>query len=314
MSNIRDIAQKSGYSASTVSRVINKKGYVSEVARVAIESAIKELNYVPNAIAQDLSNGISHNIGVVMPNTAHPFFTEMINGIIEAAFSSEYKIVVLPSRYENDVELKYLEQLRRRAFDAIIFTSHGISLETLSKYSKYGPIVCCEDPKNYDLLAVYTKREPAYIKAFNWIKEQRKQNIAILLSRSYQISNTSRLTLDSFKKVYGKFPKSDHVAIGIFNYDNGYNAIKKMKDNGVEIDCIFANDDNVAAGARSFYVKNNLPVPLLLGQDVHISSELLNISSVEHHFKEMGRAAFELATNKTKKRKIVFESEFILRK
>lgn len=75
MTNIHDIAKKSGVSASTVSRVLNGKNYVANSTRLAVEAAMKELNYVPNDIARDLSHGRNYNVGVIFPHTKHPYFT-----------------------------------------------------------------------------------------------------------------------------------------------------------------------------------------------------------------------------------------------
>lgn len=55
MTNIHDIAKLSGYSAATVSRVINQRGYVSDKAREKIKSIIDQMDYVPNDVARDLS-------------------------------------------------------------------------------------------------------------------------------------------------------------------------------------------------------------------------------------------------------------------
>ena len=67
MANIKDVAQRSGYSVATVSRALNHHGYVSETAQAKIEAAIADLNYVPNGVAQDLSQGKTFTIGVVCP-------------------------------------------------------------------------------------------------------------------------------------------------------------------------------------------------------------------------------------------------------
>lgn len=57
MTNIHDIARLSGYSVSTVSRVLNQKNYVSAKTRADIEAVIDKLDYVPNAVARNLSRG-----------------------------------------------------------------------------------------------------------------------------------------------------------------------------------------------------------------------------------------------------------------
>lgn len=55
MANIKDIARLSGYSVATVSRYINKNGYVSTNAAQAIQRVVEKVDYVPNTIARDLS-------------------------------------------------------------------------------------------------------------------------------------------------------------------------------------------------------------------------------------------------------------------
>lgn len=67
MANIKDIARLSGYSVATVSRYINKNGYVSTNAAQAIQRVVEKVDYVPNTIARDLSTGRTKTIGVVVP-------------------------------------------------------------------------------------------------------------------------------------------------------------------------------------------------------------------------------------------------------
>ena len=46
MVRIKDVAKEAGVAASTVSLVMNKKGYVSEATRQKVEAAMKKLKYV----------------------------------------------------------------------------------------------------------------------------------------------------------------------------------------------------------------------------------------------------------------------------
>lgn len=51
MATIREVAERSGVSISTVSRVMNAPETVSPEKRKVVEQAIKELGYTPNALA-----------------------------------------------------------------------------------------------------------------------------------------------------------------------------------------------------------------------------------------------------------------------
>ncbi|MCI2177538.1 MAG: helix-turn-helix domain-containing protein, partial [Bifidobacterium psychraerophilum] len=67
MVGMRDVAKKAGVALSTVSLVVNENGYVSDQMRERVESAMKELDYVPNELARNLYHGRSHIIGVIVP-------------------------------------------------------------------------------------------------------------------------------------------------------------------------------------------------------------------------------------------------------
>lgn len=75
MANIKDIARLSGYSVATVSRYINKNGYVSTNAAQAIQRVVEKVDYVPNTIARDLSTGRTKTIGVVVPFFEYSYFS-----------------------------------------------------------------------------------------------------------------------------------------------------------------------------------------------------------------------------------------------
>ena len=78
MVTIRDIAERTGYSKATVSRVLNNHPYVSDDVRRKIQAVIKELNYTPNLVAKELSAGKTNKIAVVIPHNRHPFFTQLL--------------------------------------------------------------------------------------------------------------------------------------------------------------------------------------------------------------------------------------------
>ena len=54
MASIKEVAQKAGVGVGTVSRVLNSTGYVSDETRIKVETAMKELNYIPNELARNL--------------------------------------------------------------------------------------------------------------------------------------------------------------------------------------------------------------------------------------------------------------------
>lgn len=104
MANIRDIAKITGYSVSTISRVINNHPYVDDEKRAKVLEVMAELNYVPNRSAQNLSYGKTKNIGVIIPFVNHAYYDQMLSGIMNAAFEHGYRISLLPTNYDQKLE------------------------------------------------------------------------------------------------------------------------------------------------------------------------------------------------------------------
>lgn len=76
MATIRDIAKMSGYSVTTVSRALNGSEYISEKAMNKITQIMKEMDYIPNLVARELSLDMTKKVGVVLPDTNHPYYSD----------------------------------------------------------------------------------------------------------------------------------------------------------------------------------------------------------------------------------------------
>lgn len=311
MTNIHDIARLSGYSVSTVSRVINHQKYVADEKRAKVEAIMRQLDYVPNRVARNLSNGQTKTVGVVMPYANHPYFARIIDGLVSAAFEAGYKITLLPTNYDLTIERRYLDQLRSKAYDALIFTSRSSSLETLERYRKYGQIVCCEDPGERPLAAAYTDREASYISALKWAQAQGYQKMGVVLSRNNVISASTRVTRSAYQQVYGKLT-SQHLFVGAVTYEDGYRAGEYFANLTPGIDAVFTNGDDIGAGVQTYFTDHQLTPPPIIGQENLLSSRLCQFSTIDHHLEALGRAAFKLATGQTTTHELI-KSEFIRR-
>ncbi|PIC62711.1 transcriptional regulator [Sporosarcina sp. P13] len=126
MATIRDVAQKAGVSAATVSRYLNKKGYISDDAKRVIAAAIEELNYRPSMIARSLSTKQTTFIGLIVPDIVNPFFPELARAIEDVALASGYTIVLCNSDEKIEKEIHYLTTLQQKyAAGFIVVTSNA---------------------------------------------------------------------------------------------------------------------------------------------------------------------------------------------
>lgn len=122
---IQDVARLAGVSPTTVSRVLNNRGYISDETRKKVNKAMKELNYFPNDIARSLFNKRTNLIGVILPTVSNPFFGELTFYIENICNSLDYKILLCNSLNNVYNEERYLEMLMRNQVDGIIVGTHN---------------------------------------------------------------------------------------------------------------------------------------------------------------------------------------------
>lgn len=130
---IKDVAKEAGLSVTTVSRVINDRGYISEASREKVYQAMKKLNYHPNSVARSLSGKTMNLIGVIVPHTNTQFFAELVEEIESQLFVKGYKIILCNSFNNPEKEAAYLKMLQENQVDGIIASSHNENTEVYRK-------------------------------------------------------------------------------------------------------------------------------------------------------------------------------------
>ncbi|MCG8484153.1 MAG: LacI family transcriptional regulator [Clostridia bacterium] len=133
---INDIADECQVSKATVSRYLNRSGYVSQKVAQRIAAKIEELNYVPSAMARSLSTNNSNVIGVVIPEISNSFFAEIFKGISETAEGQNLNILFCDTDNQADKEMKALKMLRTYHIKGIIITPVSVGLTKDSLYNK----------------------------------------------------------------------------------------------------------------------------------------------------------------------------------
>lgn len=129
MATIKDIANLSGVTVTTVSRVMNNRGYISEKTRQKVYDAMNALHYCPNEIARSLQRHHTKLLGLIIPNVAHPFFAEFASMVERHAYDLGYKLLLCNSLMQSDKEREYIGMLKSHQVDGIIMGSHTLDVE-----------------------------------------------------------------------------------------------------------------------------------------------------------------------------------------
>lgn len=139
VAKLTDVAQLAGVSPTTVSRVINKKGYLSEKTVKKVQDAMRELGYQPNNLARSLQGKSAKLVGLIFPNISNVFYAELISHLESQLFNRGYKTIICNSQHESEKEREYLEMLAANQVDGIISGSHNLGIKDYDRVS--APII-----------------------------------------------------------------------------------------------------------------------------------------------------------------------------
>jgi LacI family transcriptional regulator len=117
---IKDIAKELNISVSTVSRALRDTYDVSLLTRNKVLSTAAQLNYRPNYNAIGLAKGSTHTIGVILPCITNYYFSTVITGIQEVAYSKGFNIVFFVTNDCPDREISIIKNLAISSLDGLL--------------------------------------------------------------------------------------------------------------------------------------------------------------------------------------------------
>ena len=122
MSTMRQVAERAGVSAKSVSRVMNNDKYVSDDVRRRVQEAIAELKYVPNVLARTFRSGRDAAIGVAIPDISDPFFATLTREVEQIARSRGVAVFITSLGRDGADEQERVEALLGRQLTGLIST------------------------------------------------------------------------------------------------------------------------------------------------------------------------------------------------
>lgn len=91
---IKDVAERAGVSAKTVSRVINDEVHVRPEVREHVLRVVAELDYRPNAFARGLSSARSFLIGLFFDDPASVYAADLQRGALERCRALSHHLLI----------------------------------------------------------------------------------------------------------------------------------------------------------------------------------------------------------------------------
>ena len=302
MTTIRQVADKAGVSVTTVSHVINNTRFVSDVLRERVQRAMTELNYRPNALARSLRLGQTHTLGLILPDSANPFFAEIGHAIEAAAFERGYSVILCNTENDPAKELLYANVLENRQVDGMIFVAAGGNHEALSSIVRNGlPLVLVDrDLGGLGVDAVTTNNYQGGLLATRHLIELGHTIIGCITGPSDLTPSAERVTgySDALKEADLK-AKGTLFVRGDFHVPSGLTAATHLLQQDPRPTALFVCNDLMAIGALHAAAQLGLRVPddvAIVGfDDIELASYTIPpLTTVCQPKQEIGHTAIQL--------------------
>lgn len=257
------VAEHSGVSPSTVSRILNGTAVVSQEKKDAVDRAIAELGFVPNPIARVLAGGRSLSVGVVTQAIDSPYYGVALRGIEEVLDAAGYVPLFASGHWNAKEEQRCIDTLRARRVDGLIVLTGRLSDDALRKLGKELPVVVTG--RNLKASGLYSLNfndfEGARL-ATHHLLSQGHRKIAFISGDPVHPDAQERLRgYRAALEAAGVKYRPALVLPGMFHEESGLMAVERLIDSREPFSAIFAANDQMAFGASLALYRRGLRVP-----------------------------------------------------
>lgn len=258
---LHDVAELSGVSYQTVSRVINNHPNVAGKTRAKVLQAIQELEYRPNPAAQVLATGRSYILQLLMFDIR---YSDPFPAMLYWAKKMGYTLVISeisPAASRKEVS-GFLEDLATRMIDGLIIYTPlpPLSYEEMNEFCRGMPFVLVgAEPGVRAPSVVFDQRHGSKLALQHLLDLGHRQIAEITGPRAHVDARLRHETLVTTLQAQGLTPGPS--VEGDFEVPSGYAGAKKLLDSGEPFTALFVANDRMALGALCALHEHGIKVP-----------------------------------------------------
>ncbi len=310
---MRDVAEKAGVSITSVSHVINQTRPVSQELQQSIQAAMRELGYQPNALARSLRRKKTHIIGVIVPDSANPFFAEVTRALELALFKQQYAVILGNSDGKLEREHLYTNTLIEKQVDGIVFVAVGQTGQehALLIQKMQMPLVLVDrDVPRLAVDSVLADNAQGGRLATEHLLALGHRRIGCITGPSDLTPSADRVTGYRSALTNAQIPVDESIIRkGDFQFQSGFDAARQLLTLPQPPTAIFACNDLTAVGAISAAVALGLRVPQdvsVVGFDDVPLASFANppLTTIHQPSHEMGALAAEILLDRLQNREL----------
>jgi LacI family transcriptional regulator len=308
---IHDVAAQAGVSHMTVSRVLNREGYVKPDTREKVCDAIRKLNYAPNAAARSLAGILPPRIGLLYDNPSTAYLSEFLLGALDESRKTDAQMIVerLVAGESSQVAL---DRLLASGVKGIILPPPLCeSREALDEILVTGAAAVAVAPglESASMPTVRIDNEAAGRELTNHLLSLGHRSFGVINGASNQTVSRQRLAgFLSAIALAGVSPADVRFEAGDFTYRSGLEAASRLLEGPHRPTALFAANDDMAAAALMVAHTMDLRVPgdlSIVGfDDTSIASTVWPaLTTIRQPIADMARDAVDLVIREMERKR-----------
>ncbi|MGQ9490799.1 MAG: LacI family DNA-binding transcriptional regulator [Anaerolineae bacterium] len=261
---IADVAREAGVSQQTVSRVLNNKAEISPETRARVLKVIERLGYRPSLLARGLVTHKTMTLGLVVPDIANPFFSEVARGAEDVAHAAGYNLFLCNTIEDPAREMEVLRSLEAQHVDGIVLCSSRLSDQQLAAVATALPALVLVNRRLPEsrLSSICVDDERGACDAMNHLIGGGRRNIGLLAGPPASRSGHSRRSgYAAALAAAGRPLEARLIQPCAPDLDGGRAAATALLRTRPEIDALFCYNDLVAVGALQACATEGRRVP-----------------------------------------------------
>ena len=300
---IKEVAARAGVSIMTASRAINGKALVSAKAQKAVEQAVKDLGYIPNASARALAGSADRRVALLHSNsTTSAYLGELLLGALGEAPQRHLHLVVEQCA-QGAFAQEIVEQVAQAHVAGVILPPPLCDWAELIdglQARDIAIVAIAPDRDGPDMLTVGTDDRHAAYDLTRHLIELGHQRIGFIEGNPRHRSSARRL--QGFRDAlaqHGLDVDERLIVPGDYSYRSGLDAAEQLMALEARPTAIFACNDDMAAAAITVAHQRRINVPAEISicgfDDTPLASAIWPaLTTIRQPIRDMSREAIGL--------------------
>lgn len=246
-----EVAELAGVSRMTVSRALNEPDKVKDELRQRVLRAVRELGYVHNHLARNLSSQRSNVVGLVLPSLENSIFSQTVKGISDYLRPRKMQLMLAEAADNPEDEERVVGSFLSQRVGGLILHSTNHSATTLRMLeATQVPVVETGDlpDRPVDMVASYSNYEAAKAMTHHLVRLGYRSIALASLSNNPRARERQRGFADALTELGLPYNPERNIEVSR-GVGGGTEAVAYLADRLPDVDALFCAGDVLAIGA-----------------------------------------------------------------